>query len=263
MSKYFLKERKFQITFGIEALLILSCYLLLWGILLFSLQQVVKCNPLKVRLKSTYYYWLIKIARRNINICRWHHPYGRKWRRTKEPLDESEREWKIWLKTQHSENSDHGICSHHLMANRWGNSGNSDRLYPLDCKEIQAVHPKGDQSWVFIGRTNVEAETPILWPPDAESWLIWKDPDAGKDWRQNEKGTTEDEMVGWHHRLNGHGFGWTLAVGDGPGGLVCCRSLDHKESDTTERLNWTELIIIENAFKTMVLETWNCPLNSV
>ena len=78
---------------------------------------------------------------------------------------------------------------------------------PLDCKEIQLVHPKGDQSWVFIGRTDVEAETPILWPPDAESWLIWKDPDAGKDWGQEEKGTTEDEMVGWHHWLNGHEFG--------------------------------------------------------
>ena len=78
---------------------------------------------------------------------------------------------------------------------------------PLDCKEIQPVNPKGDQSWIFIGRTDVEAETPILWPPDVKSWLIWKDPVAGKDWMQKEKGTTEDEMVGWHHRLNGHGFG--------------------------------------------------------
>ena len=80
---------------------------------------------------------------------------------------------------------------------------------PLDCKEIQPVHLKGDQSWVFTGRTDVEAETPILWPPDAKSWLIWKDLDAGKDWRQEETGTTEDEMAGWHHWLNGHGFGWT------------------------------------------------------
>jgi len=77
---------------------------------------------------------------------------------------------------------------------------------PLDCKEIQPVHPKGDQSWVFIGRTDVEAETPILWPPDAKSWFIWKDPDAGKDWRQEEKETTEDEMVGWHHQLSGDEF---------------------------------------------------------
>ena len=77
---------------------------------------------------------------------------------------------------------------------------------PLDCKEIQPVHPKGDQSWVFIGRTDVEAETPILWPPDAKSWFIWKDPDVGRDWRWEEKGMTEDEMVLWHHWLNGHEF---------------------------------------------------------
>ena len=88
-------------------------------------------------------------------------------------------------------------------------------LSPLDCKEIQPVHPKGDQSWVFIGRTDAEAESPILWSPCAKSWLIGKDPDAGKDWRQEETGTTEDEMVGWHHWLKGHGFGWTPAVGDG------------------------------------------------
>ena len=86
---------------------------------------------------------------------------------------------------------------------------------PLDCKEIQPVHPKGDQSWVFIGRTDVDPETPIFWPPDAKSWLIWKDPDAGKDWGQEEKGMTEEEMIGWHHQLNGHGFGWTLGVDDG------------------------------------------------
>ena len=112
---------------------------------------------------------------------------------------------------------------------------------PLGCKGIQLVYPKGDQSWVFIGRTDTEAETPMLWPPDAKSWLIGKDPDAGEDWGQEEKGMTEDEMVGWHHQLNGHGFGWTLGVGDGQGGLVCCSSWGHKESDTTERLNSTEL----------------------
>ena len=78
---------------------------------------------------------------------------------------------------------------------------------PLNCKEIQPVHRKGDQSWIFTGRTNVETETPILWPPDAKNWLIWKNPDAGKDWGQEEKGMTEDERVGWHHWLNGHGFG--------------------------------------------------------
>ena len=113
---------------------------------------------------------------------------------------------------------------------------------PLDCKEIQPVHPKGDQSWVFIGRTDVEAETTILWLPDAKSWLIWKDPDAGKDWWQEEKGTTEDEMVGWHHWLYGHGFGWTLGVGDGQGSLACCSPWGHKELNTSEQLNWTELI---------------------
>ena len=111
---------------------------------------------------------------------------------------------------------------------------------PLDCKEIQPVHPKGDQSWMFIGGTDVEAETPILWLPDIESWLIWKDPNAGKDWGQEEKETTEDEMVGWHHRLNGHGFGWTLGIGDRQGSLECCGSWGHKESDKTEQLNWTE-----------------------
>ena len=110
---------------------------------------------------------------------------------------------------------------------------------PLDCKEIQPVHPKGDQSWVFIGRIDVEAETPALWPPDVKRWLIWKDPDAGRDWGQEEKGTTEDEMVGWHHQLR-HGFGWTLVVGDGYGGLACCGSWRCKESDTTEWVNWTE-----------------------
>ena len=113
----------------------------------------------------------------------------------------------------------------------------------LDCKEIQPVHPKGDQSWVFIGRTDIEAETPIFWPPNGKSWLIWKDPDVGKDWRQEEKGTTEHEMVSWHHQLNEHGLGWTPGVGDGQRGLACCGSWGHKESDTTERLNWTELII--------------------
>ena len=112
---------------------------------------------------------------------------------------------------------------------------------PLDFMEIQPVHPKGDQSWVFIRRNDVEGETPILWPPDAKSWLIWKDPDARKDRGEEEKETTEDEMVGWHHQLDGYGFGWNLGVCDGQGGLACCGSWVHKELDTTERLNWTEL----------------------
>ena len=110
---------------------------------------------------------------------------------------------------------------------------------PLDCKEIQPDHPQGDQFWIYIGRTDVEAETPILWPPHAKSWLIWKDPDAGKDWGQEEKRMTEDEIVGWHHWFNGQGFGWTLGVGDGQGGLACYSSWSHKELDTSEWLNLT------------------------
>ena len=93
---------------------------------------------------------------------------------------------------------------------------------PLDCKEIKPVNPKGNQSWMFIGRTDAEAEAPILWPPDAKNWLFKKDPDAGKDWRQEEKGMTEDEMVGWHHQLNGHEFKQAPGVDDGQEGLACC-----------------------------------------
>ena len=104
---------------------------------------------------------------------------------------------------------------------------------------IQPVHPKGDQYLVFTGRTDAKAETPILWPPHVKNWLIGKDRDAGRDWGQEEKGTTEDEMVGWQHQLDAHEFGWTPGVGDGQGGLACCDTWGHK-SDTTERLNWTE-----------------------
>ena len=111
---------------------------------------------------------------------------------------------------------------------------------PLDCKEIQPVHPK-DQSWVFIGRTDAEAETPILWSPHEKSWLIGKDLDAWRDWGQEEKGTTEGEMAGWHHWLDRHEFEWTPGVGDGQRGLACCDSWGHKELDTIEQLNWTEL----------------------
>ena len=111
---------------------------------------------------------------------------------------------------------------------------------PLDCKEIQPVHPKGNQSWIFIGRTDAETETPI-WPSDVKGWLIWKDPDTGKDWRWEKMGMTEGKMVGWHHRLNGNEFEYTLGVGDGWGGLVSCSTWACKESDTTEFLDWTEI----------------------
>ena len=114
-------------------------------------------------------------------------------------------------------------------------------LRVLDCKKIKSVHPKGNQSWIFIGRTDAEAETPILWPPDAKNWLFGKDPDAGKDWRQEEKAMTEDETVVWHHWLDGHEFEQAPRVGDEQGSLACCSPWGHKELDTTEQLNWTEL----------------------
>ena len=113
---------------------------------------------------------------------------------------------------------------------------------PLDCKEIQPGHSKGDQSWVFFGGNDAKEETPVLWPPHMKSWLIGKDSDAGRDWGQVEKGTTEDEMAGWHHWLDGREIEWTLGVGDGQAGLACCDSWGHKESDMTERLNWTDSI---------------------
>ena len=110
----------------------------------------------------------------------------------------------------------------------------------LDCKEIQPVHSKRDQSWVFFGRNDAKAETPVLWPPHAKSWLIGKDSDVGRGWGQEEKGTTEDEMAGLHHQLDGCEFEWTPGDGDGQGGLACCNSWGRKESDMTEQLNWTE-----------------------
>ena len=114
---------------------------------------------------------------------------------------------------------------------------------PLDCKEIKLVHPKGHHPWIFFGRTDAEAETPILGPPDAKNWLTGKDPDAGKDWRQ-EKGTTEDEMVGWHHWLKGREFEQALGDGDRQGSLACCSPWSRKESDRTERLNNSSKISI-------------------
>ena len=126
---------------------------------------------------------------------------------------------------------------------------------PWTAKEIKLVNAKGNQSWIFIGRT--DAEAPILWPSDAKNWLIGKDPDAGKDWRWEEKGTTEDEMAGWHHWLDGHESQWTLGVGDGQGGLVCWSPWGRKDSDTTERLNNSNqtLLIVVGFFTTTYLET--------
>ena len=112
---------------------------------------------------------------------------------------------------------------------------------PLDCKEIQPVHSEGDQPWDFFGRNDSKAETPVLRPPHAKSWLIGKGFDAGSDWGHEEEGMTEDEMAGWHHWLDGRKSEWTPGDGDGQGGLACCDSWGRKESDTTDCLNWTEL----------------------
>ena len=121
---------------------------------------------------------------------------------------------------------------------------------PLNCKEIKTVNPKGNQSWIFIGRIDAEVETPILWPPDVKNWLIGKDPVAGQDWRQKEKGTTEDEMVGWHHWFDRHEFEQASKVGDGQGSLVYCGPWGWQESDMNEQLNLTELNL-------NIL--WHCP----
>ena len=128
---------------------------------------------------------------------------------------------------------------------------------PSDCKEIQPVHPKGDQSWLFIGRTDAEAEALILWPRDAKNWLIWKDSDAGKDWRREEKGMTEDEIVGWLHWLDGHEFEQAPGVGDGQGSLACCSPWGHKELDMTEWLNWTELNWLNYEVKVLFIKINN------
>ena len=127
---------------------------------------------------------------------------------------------------------------------------------PLDCKEIKPVHPKGNQSWIFIARTDTETETPVLWSPDAKSWLIGKDPDAGKDWREEEKGMTGNEVIGWHHQLDGHEFEQTSGVGDGQESLECCRPWGHKESDMTEQLNW---LIVRPADQEMIEKMLTIP----
>ena len=128
---------------------------------------------------------------------------------------------------------------------------------PLDCKEIQPVHSKGDQPWDFFGKNDAKAETPVLWPPHAKSWLIGKDSDAGRDWGQEEKGATEDEMAGGHQRLDGREFEWTPGDDDGQGGLACCDSRGRKESDTTERLNRTELKQLFAVCNSASVSYWN------
>ena len=112
---------------------------------------------------------------------------------------------------------------------------------PLNSKVSQSVSPKGNQYWIFTGRTDAEAEAPIFWPPDMKCWLTGKNSDVGKDWRQEEKGMTEDELAGWYHQCNGHELGQTLGDGEGQGGLAYCSQWGHKKLDTTGRLNWTEL----------------------
>ena len=128
---------------------------------------------------------------------------------------------------------------------------------PMDCKEIQPVYPKGNQLWILPGRTDAEAEAPILWPPDAKNWILGKDPDSGKDWRQEEKGTTEDVMAGWHHWLNGHEFEQAPGVGDGQGSLAYCSPWDCKESDMTKWLNCSELKRMQIRGKLLGKTTWN------
>ena len=137
---------------------------------------------------------------------------------------------------------------------------------PLDCKEIQPVHSE-DQPWDFFGRNDAEAETAVLWPPHAKSWLIGKDSDAGRDWGQEEKEMTEAEMAGWHRWLDGRESEWTPGVGDGQGGLVCCDSWGRKESDTTEWLIWSVLNSKRSIWYSIVIDIfclfttvliWNC-----
>ena len=135
---------------------------------------------------------------------------------------------------------------------------------PLDCKEIQPVHSEGYQPWDFFGRNDAKAETPVFWPPHTKNWLIGKDSDAGRDWGQEEKGTTEDEMAGWHRWLDRRGSEWTLGVGDGQGGLACCNSWGRKELDMTEQLNWTELIhILSNLLGRIPRELTYLPFQKV
>ena len=124
---------------------------------------------------------------------------------------------------------------------------------PVDCKEIQPIYPKGNQSWIFIVKTDAKAETPILWPPYVKNWFIGKDSNGGKDWRQEEKRTTEDEMVGWYHQLNGHEFEQALGAGDGQGSLGCCSPWGQKESDTTEQVIWKTVLLYSYNYEMKII----------
>ena len=160
--------------------------------------------------------------------------------------------WEIWAADKGPSSQSYGFSSSHVWMWQldhkeswalknwcfWAVLLEKTLASPLDSKEIQPVNPKGNQYWIFIGRTDAEAETPMLWPPDEKNSVNWKDPDAGEDWRQEEKGTAEDEMVGWHHWHNGHEFEQALWVGDGQGSLACCSPWGHKKLDMTEQLNW-------------------------
>ena len=184
-----------------------------------------------------FYFWGLQ------NHCRWWlQPWNLKmltpWKESYGQRRQHIKKWRHYFVSKGPSSQGHGFSSGHVWM--WALDCEESWVpknwyfltmvlektleHPQDCKEIQPVHPKGNQSWIFIGRTDAEAESLILWLPDAKSWPIWKVSDAGKDWGQEEKGTTEDEMVGWHHQLNGCGFGWTLGVGDGQEGLACCGS---------------------------------------
>ena len=209
------------------------------------------------------YFWGLQ------NHCRWWlHPWNKKtlapWKKSYDQPRQHIKKQRRYFANKGLSSQSHGFSSSHVWmweldcGESWAPKNwcfwtvmlEKTLESSLDCKEVQPVHPKGDQSWMFIGKTDVEAEIPILWPPDAKSWLIWKDTDAGKDWRHEEKGTTEDEMVGWHHGLSGH----ELEVGDGWGGLVCCSPWGRKESVTTEQLNWTDCLAVKQTKSLIKME---------
>ena len=157
----------------------------------------------------------------------WEDPWRRKWQPAPVFFPGNSMDREAWQAPVH------GVAK----SRTWLRTQRKQLLNTVQIAEIQPINPKGNQPWAFTGRTDAEAETPVLWPPDAKSRLIRKDPDAGKDWRQEEKGMAEDEMVGWHHWLNGHEFEQAPGDGEGQGSLECCSPWGHKESDMTQQLN--------------------------